>query len=319
MELERFVADRAGSWQALDQLVRTADRVDQTGVRRLAELHRSAAADLAFARRRYAGHPVVESLEGLVRRSRAVVYAVPPKTEGVLSEFVVAGYWQRAAAAPRLLALAAALLLVPAVVGAVWAGLDPVHAAQVLPASLRRVDPGAPVPLDLLTGLPRGVPGAGGSWGAGRALEVAVLALVGGLAAGLGTAYVLVTEGLALGVPAGLAISAGDGAGLALVSGATGLLQLASVVVVAAAGLRVGAALVDPGDQPRREALVTSARDGALVLSGTLPWLGVAAMLAALTRSIGPGLGAVVGVVAALGYLGLLVSLRSPLPPAAVG
>ena len=57
MSPERFEAERASSWGELDALVRKAgnkpEKLGAAGVRRLGELYRAAAADLAFARRRF--------------------------------------------------------------------------------------------------------------------------------------------------------------------------------------------------------------------------------------------------------------------------
>src|SRR5262245_35697274 len=76
---ERFETERGAAWSELDAaLQRCGDRPERlgaSGVRRLGELYRSTAADLAFARRRYPGDPLVARLEALVLRARAAVYA----------------------------------------------------------------------------------------------------------------------------------------------------------------------------------------------------------------------------------------------------
>jgi uncharacterized RDD family membrane protein YckC len=76
---ERFEADRGAAWSELDAALKQCgdrpERLGASGVRRLGELYRSAAADLAFARRRYPGDPLVARLEALVLRARAAVYA----------------------------------------------------------------------------------------------------------------------------------------------------------------------------------------------------------------------------------------------------
>ncbi len=79
LSAERFEAERARAWGELDAMLRLAgdrpERLGAAGVRRLGELYRAAAADLAFARRRYPGDPLVARLEALVLRARATVYA----------------------------------------------------------------------------------------------------------------------------------------------------------------------------------------------------------------------------------------------------
>jgi len=83
MSADRFEADRAASWSELDAALRQArdkpERLGAAGVRRLGELYRAAAADLAFARRRFPGDPLLGRLEPLVLR------ALPADAKGGLT------------------------------------------------------------------------------------------------------------------------------------------------------------------------------------------------------------------------------------------
>ncbi|NNC92607.1 MAG: stage II sporulation protein M, partial [Acidimicrobiia bacterium] len=64
-------------------------------------------------------------------------------------------------------------------------------------------------------------------------------------------------------------------------------LELSCIVVAAAAGLRLGWSLVDPGTQARREALVEAARAAVLMTLGIVPWLGVAGVIEAFVSRRG--------------------------------
>src|SRR4051812_44579970 len=113
---ERFEADRSATWAELEALLERAgdrpERAGADGVRRLGELYRAAAADLAFARRRYPGDPVLARLESLVLRSRSSVYARSGRRASLWS-FLSRGYWRRLAERPALVFAAWALLLLP--------------------------------------------------------------------------------------------------------------------------------------------------------------------------------------------------------------
>ncbi|HVU73468.1 MAG TPA: hypothetical protein VHE83_10960 [Mycobacteriales bacterium] len=305
--LDAFVADRSPVWAELDNLSARArtSRLGAADVLRLADRYRGAAADLALARRRYAGNPVVASLEDVVARGREAVYGVPRTTPlAAVVRFVVSGWWSLVRARLRETATALGVVLVAGVASAVWAHTSPSAAERTLPPSLRRasLDPA-------LYGLPRGAPGNGHSWTALAALAVAVLALVAGVLAGIGTVVVLAATGLALGVPAGLALSVHGGTWAAAL-GADGALAMLLVAIVAAHGLRLGRVLVDPGEVDRASAVRFAARDGALALAGALPWFGIAALLAALARSTSltaaapAGIAAVVALVAGTFILG---------------
>ena len=121
-----------------------ADLVDRAGRRRgrrrlgaaglleLGALYRGSAADLAYARRRYPGDPVVARLEALVTRGRAVVYGAVHKRASFRA-FFLHGYWERLAERPAMIALAWALLLGPAAAGVAWALADPGAAVGIVP------------------------------------------------------------------------------------------------------------------------------------------------------------------------------------------
>ena len=64
-----------------------------------ATLYRAAAADLAFARRRFPGEPLVARLEALVLRARATVYARAGRRASLVA-FFTRGYWRRLAERP---------------------------------------------------------------------------------------------------------------------------------------------------------------------------------------------------------------------------
>ena len=77
MNLDRFISERRPSWDELDALLKAAkgrpERLGAARMRRLGELYRSAAADLALARRRFPAEATVLALEDLVGRAHGVV------------------------------------------------------------------------------------------------------------------------------------------------------------------------------------------------------------------------------------------------------
>ena len=204
---ERFVAEREAAWEELDAALRRAgdrpERLGADGVRRLGELYRATAADLAFARRSFGDEPLVARLEGLVLRGRAAVYARSGRRASLWS-FVSRGYWVRLAERPVLLAAAWLLLLVPAGLGAVWGLVDASAAAGIVPADFQSAaDP----------------PVEGRDYDAGEAsafsfsvmfnnIQVTLLAFAGGITFGLVTVWALFFNGLLLAIPALTALAA---------------------------------------------------------------------------------------------------------------
>jgi uncharacterized membrane protein SpoIIM required for sporulation len=272
VNLKAFEAERGSSWSRLSDLLSRAgtrpSRLEPAALLELGALYRQAAADLAFARRRFPGDPVVARLEALVVRGRGAVYG-QSRRGGRVREFVTRGYWRRLAERPALLLAAWALLLVPALAAGLWALSDASAALAVVPGDLQAAaDP----------------PASGRDFGAeqGAAFSTAVMvnniqvtftAFAGGIAAGAGTILALVFNGAILGIVAGLAIDAGNGTAFLRLVSAHGPLELSCIVCGGVAGLRMGWALIAPGPSARGRALAREARAAVEIALGTAPWL----------------------------------------------
>src|SRR5262249_47714506 len=57
------------------------------------------------------------------------------------------------------------------------------------------------------------------------------------------------------------------------------VLELSCIVVAGLAGLRLAAAIIDPGTQTRTDALRTEARAAVEIIIGTIPWLVLAGLV----------------------------------------
>jgi len=306
MKVERFVRDRVGAWDELSAtLDRAGGRPERLGgeqVLSLGRLYRSAAADLAVARRRYPGDPVVARLEVLVHRGRAAVYGRAQGGREGIGEFLARGYWRRVAERPVFLAIAIGLLVVSSGLGFSWGLDDPGAAIGVVPDQFRGVGPES------------GDVGIGGGESAELSsaiftnnIQVSFLAFAGGLLAGLGTVAVSLYNGLFLGALSGIVTGQGEGALLLELIVPHGVLELSLFCVVEAAGLRMGWALVDPGPLPRSRALVGEARRAVEVVLGTAPWLVLAGLVEGFVT--GSGLGLTLAVVIGVGLGGVYWAL----------
>jgi uncharacterized membrane protein SpoIIM required for sporulation len=269
VNLERFETQRSGDWARLETLLgRGRRRLGADGVLELGSLYRGAAADLAYARRRFPGDPVVARLEALVTRGRAAVYGRKARG-GSVREFFSRGYWRRLAERPGVVALAWALLLAPVTAGAIWGLSDPGAAVGLVPSDFARAaDP----------------PAEGRDFGTGEGsvfatqvlvnnIQVTLMAFVGGLAFGLGTVAALVFNGLLLGVIGGLAFGAGNGEAFIRLISSHGPLEISCIVVGGVAGLRLGISLIAPGARTRLRSLQLESRRAVELAVGTAPWL----------------------------------------------
>jgi uncharacterized membrane protein SpoIIM required for sporulation len=267
VSLERFVAERESRWIELNGLIGRSggrSRRDPAVLRRLGALYRSAAADLAVARRQFPGDPLVGRLEDLVRRARQVVYG-SERRQLSFRYFVTTGYWRRVRERPLLLLTAFLLIMGPWILSGIWAVREPARAQGLVPGGFSSVvdrnqadfgltgDQKAEVSSEIFT----------------NNIRVAFLAFATGIAAGIGTALVLVYQGITLGTVFGLTIHAGNAEPLFEFVAPHGVLEISCIIVAGAAGMRMGWALVAPGRRRRRDALAVEARAAGEIAVGT--------------------------------------------------
>jgi uncharacterized membrane protein SpoIIM required for sporulation len=131
-------------------------------------------------------------------------------------------------------------------------------------------------------------PGVSGSAIAHNNVTVASLAFALGLTAGLGTAVLLVVNGLLLGAVLAHAAQGGMAGPLLGFVAAHGPAELSALVLAAQAGFVLAAAVVDPGEWPRGVALAAAGREAAPLLAVVVPVLATVALVeAAISPSPG--------------------------------
>ena len=208
-------------------------------------------------------------------RARPLVYGAPAR-RGSLAAYLAHGYWRAIAERPKPLLAAWLLMLVPALLAGLWALTDPSAAGGLVPSAYRSVS--EPHHQGLI------LHGAGEHAGVSvgifvNNIQVTFLAFAGGITLGLLTGYVLATNGILLGAVAGLATQAGNGPDLLRLLVGHGVLELSCIAVTAAAGLRVGWSLVEPGPGTRAAALRAEAGRSVGIVLGTMPWLVLAGLV----------------------------------------
>ena len=302
MNVDAFLSKRRPSWEELEALLgaarRRPERLGPARVLLLGRRYRSAAADLALARRSFPGDPAVAYLEGLVDRARHVVYDAPTR-RGSLWRFIARDYWRLVVERRLALLLAAALLFAPAFLSGAWALSDPGSAAGLVPGAYRYVT--EPRPHGSNDELSSSQRAAVSSQIFTNNIEVTFFAFAGGILLGLGTAALLVSNGVLLGTVAGLAIGSGNGRVFFELVVAHGVLELSCITVAGAAGLRLGWSIVDPGLRTRMASLGAEARRSVALVLGTMPWLVIAGLTEGFITGSGISLAAVLAVGLGLG------------------
>ena len=110
-------------------------------------------------------------------------------------------------------------------------------------------------------------------------IQVAFFCYVGGIFLGIGSLYLLIRNGVMLGVFQYLFFAHGLGWKSVLVIWIHGTLEISSIVIAACAGVIMGKSILFPGTRKRLEALREGAKDGIKIMVTLVPVFIVAAFL----------------------------------------
>jgi uncharacterized membrane protein SpoIIM required for sporulation len=271
VDIDHFLADNRATWDRLAELTARPKKLSADEVRELSRLHQRAAGQLAYAQAHFADPDVKASLTSRVAASGAVLYGARRSTWRTIGRFFSVVFpvtvWQTR----WFLLVSATALFLPAIVLGTWvahshAALDALAPAAVREsyvnhdfASYYSSEPSVDFASQVYT----------------NNVLVSFEAFAGGIAFGLLTLVALFVNGANLGAAAGMFYAAhhpGEFWGLITPHG---LLELSSVVLAGGAGLRLGWALISPGDRPRSQALTQEARGAIVLVLGTVFTLAV--------------------------------------------
>jgi uncharacterized membrane protein SpoIIM required for sporulation len=112
-------------------------------------------------------------------------------------------------------------------------------------------------------------------------ISVCFLTFASGILAGLGTVFLLFQNGLSIAVVLTTCFQHGMGMNLVSFMAAHGALEIPSILLAGAAGLRLGAGILFPGMMKRKDALAQAGNDAVQMVAGTIPLLIVAGTLEA--------------------------------------
>ena len=276
MDIDRFLATNGPTWDRFDALTRRAGRgVDHLSgeeTDELVRLYQRTATHLSIARTTYRDPGLITRLSQLVAAGHAVVYGTHPRTWRAIGRFFTdtfpAALWRVWA----FVLISAVLTFAPAVALGTWLANSSAARDAVAPAAVRAAyiqeesknyyteNPSAEFAAKVFT----------------NNVQVSVLAFAAGILLCLPTAFILFQNGVNLGAAVGFFAAVGK---LPLLLGLLvphGLIELTSVIIAGAAGLRLGWTIIDPGDRPRRQALADEARSAMVLVFGVALTLAVA-------------------------------------------
>jgi uncharacterized membrane protein SpoIIM required for sporulation len=279
MNLDRFIAESQPAWDRLRVLTDRAGRglrhLYAAELDELVRLYQRVSTHLSLARSAYRDPGLVELLTRLTARAGSVIYGVRPRTWRGFLRFVTdtfpAAVWHS-----RWFVVTSTLcLVVPAVIVAVWIANSTAALQASAPEALRE----SYVEEDFEAYYSNLASVEFATLVTTNNIRVGIMAFAAGILLCVPTAYILALNGANVGFAAGLFAAAGQQPrfwGLILPHG---MLELTAVLIAGAAGLRLGWALVDPGDRPRGAALTDEARRAVAIVIGLVGVFVVAGLI----------------------------------------
>ena len=277
---DRFIDDRKGAWQRLEDLLALLDRsslrrLHREEVRELGRIYRRTASDLAIARAESRDPRLVNYLNSLVIRAHGRIYRAD-SSEGRqrLRDFFARDFprtfrrtWRYTALAFATYALFAALAFVLTTRDAEFSELAGV------PAGMREM---------ILERKPRWWKDANEANQiaatdiATHNIRITLNAFGYGALFGVGTLYYMALNGLAHASVLALTYRAGYGNELLTFMAGHGPIELSCIFIAGGGGILFGTALLFPGDLPRFDNLRLRGRDAIQLAVGCVPLLLVA-------------------------------------------
>ncbi len=329
MDIDRFIATNEPAWIRLSELSFQARRklrkMDGVEIDELLHLYQRCSSQLSFARTEFRDIALNSRLTMLVAEARMAIYGTKSRGFKSFVQFFSVRFPAAVWHMRRSVLVAALVTFLPAIVMGVWLSNSSRALDVAAPEALRTAyveeefedyysaAPAAQFSTEVLI----------------NNIRVSFLVFALGILLCIPGIYILGINGANVGVAAGL-FHAADQApkfyGLILPHG---LLELAAVVIAGAAGLRLGWAIVAPGDLTRPAAIAMQGSRSAVVVLGLMAAFTVAGLIegfvtpSALPTSMRVGIGVAVfgafctyivtrGIAAArLGITGLL---REPIP-----
>ena len=284
-DVNRFVAERGPSWQRLEELLLELERADASALpvralHELAKLLRSASADLIRARTERVQASVEDYLNDLVARGYVAVHGRDQLDRGRVRVLFGRTFPRTFRAERHAIALSAGLLLAGALVGAAFVAHDPASLGALLPEMHQAYTPEERVAHDEQDG-PAGSDQAVAfsGWLFTHNIEVSFAVFALGLTFGVGTAALLVFNGVPLGALAMQYHLAGKAIFFWAWILPHGIPELTSIAIAGGAGLLLARGLLLPGPRRRRDALRAEARQSATLVVGLIPILVLAGVI----------------------------------------
>jgi uncharacterized membrane protein SpoIIM required for sporulation len=283
MSSNRFINERKGAWQRLEDLLTLLDRMSlrrlhREEVRELGRIYRRTSSDLAIARAESRDPRLVNYLNSLVIRAHGRIYRAGALEGGRrVRRFFALDFPQTFRRTWRYTAASFAVFMVFFLASflGTWRNAEFSDLAGVSPAWRAENTDARSRWWESLNEANQ----VGGAAIMTNNIQVMFYAFALGALVGLGTLYVMALNGASIGAVLALTYRAGYGNELVAFMAGHGVIELTCIFIAGGAGLLVGGAILIPGDLSRFDALRLRGRDSIQLIVGCIPLLVLAGII----------------------------------------
>jgi len=284
----RWIEKRKSYWLRLEALLDESNRsgfrtMGRSELQELGLLYRQIAADLAALREDPGSINFARYLNQLLARAHNIIYSAHKTSPKAAVDFFVTTYPRVFRRNWRFVAVALLVFAMSGVVGSWLTYRDPDFKLGVLgPRMVNTIEK-----REMWTHSIVGIKPLASSAIMTNNLSVGFLTFALGITGGLGTIYMLVFNGLMIGVIGMACHLSGMSLQLWEFVAPHGVLELPAIFIAGGAGLRIAAGLLFPGYLPRKESLVRAGADAVRLLLGSIPILVIAGIIEAFVSPTG--------------------------------
>jgi uncharacterized membrane protein SpoIIM required for sporulation len=283
--------------QLLDQGARKGlSSLGRSELQEVGLLYRQIAADLAALREDRGSVHFARYLNQLLARAHNIIYSANKTSPSAIISFFTVTYPRVFRRHWRYVQIALLIFAVSAAVGAAFTYQDPDFKLSIIgPQMVQTIEK-----REMWTHSIVGIKPLASSAIMTNNISVGFMTFALGITGGLGTIYMMLFNGLMLGVIGMACHQSGMSLQLWSFVAPHGVLELPAIFLAGGAGLRIATGLLFPGYLPRRESLARAGTDAVQLLLGTIPMLIVAGTIEAFVSPTGLRMALKFGMAAAL-------------------
>lgn len=292
MDLDRYIQIHDASWRRLADLSRTAaarrlpgttPRLGDAEVEELIAVYQRTSAQLSHVRTTYGDPQLILRLSRLLGEARVVIYRRRGNPLRAFARFFSEVFPAAVWVSRRYIAVAFACFMLPAVGMGFWLANDPAVLDASVPPELQQSIAESEFKDYYSSEAAQNFAGTVTV----NNIYVSFLAFALGLVPVLGPVFILGYNGLNVGVMAAVMHHAGEGPQFWGLISPHGLLEITSILIAGAAGLRISWAIVAPGDRTRRTALAEEGLRAVVIVGGLMVCFVIAGFVEAFVTPSG--------------------------------